>query len=171
MRGEEIVEKARKAKKDFGAHCPKKFAGAVVVEILRAALNDEGILTSPRDVFVRGVPVEIDLIVPYKGEQPCLGLLYEPNHVAVALEVKKSGLFGEHALTTIRSNVAWLREAGIRCAYVTFEERQSYRWKATTENLGVPCFTLAWHEKTDGPLQPTQDWEHLVAFLRELVAV
>ena len=171
MRGEEIVDKARKAKKDFGANCPKKFAGAVAIEILRAALNDEGIVTSPRDVFVRGVPVEVDLIVPYKDEKPFLGLLYEPKQVAVALEVKKSGSFGEGALDKIRFDFARLREAGIRCAYVTFEERQSYRWKATTENLGFPCFTLAWHKKTDGPLEPTQEWERLVGFLREVVAV
>lgn len=171
MRGEEIVEKARKAKHDFGANCPKKFAGAVVIEILRAALHDEGIITSPRDVFVRGIPVEVDLIVPYKGEKPFLGLLYEPKQVAVALEVKKSGVFGEHALNKIRFDFVQLHEAGIRCAYVAFEERQSYRWKATVENLDFPCFTLAWHKKMDGPLEPTQDWERLVAFLREIVTV
>lgn len=171
MRGEEIIEQARKAKRDFGTNCPKKFAGAVVIEILRSALHDEGIITSPRDVFVRGIPVEVDLIVPYKGEEPFLGLLYEPKQVAVALEVKKSGVFGEHALNKIRFDFAQLRESGIRCAYVTFEERQSYRWKATVENLGFPCFTLAWHKKTSESLEPTRDWESLVAFLQEIVAV
>lgn len=170
MRGEEIVDKARKAKKDFGVICPKKFAGAVAVEILRDTLSDEGIITSPRDVFVRGMPMEIDLIVPYKDEKPVLGLLYDPKQVAVALEVKKGGSFGEGVLDKIRFNFTQLSEAGINCAYVTFEERQSYRWKATTENLGFPCFTLAWHKKSDGPLDRTHDWERLVKFLRKLIA-
>lgn len=167
MRGKELVDKARKAKRDFGATCPKKFAGAAAIEILRSALNEEGIVTSPRDVFVRGLPMEVDLIVPFKDEDPVLGLLYEPKQVAVALEVKKSGTFGKSALDKIRLDFSQLSKAGIRCAYVTFEERQSYRWKATSDNLGFPCFTLAWHKNINSPLQPTQEWEHLVRFLRE----
>ncbi len=169
MRGEEIINKARKAKDDFGNVCPKKFAGSVAVEILRAALNDEGIFTSPRDVFVRGIPLEVDLIIPFKNQKPILGLLYEPKQVAVALEVKKSGTFGESALEKIRSDFAQLQEAGINCAYITFEERKNYRWRATNENLGFPCYTLAWHVKTDGPLELTQDWDRFVIFLRKVV--
>ena len=170
MHGEELVGRARKAKEDFGANCPKKFAGAAAIEILRAALSDKGIVTSRRDVFVRAVPVEVDLIVLHKEEKPFLDLLYEPHQVAVALEVKKSGAFGKETLDKIRRDFARLSATGVRCAYVTFEERQSYRWKATSVDLGFPCFTLAWHKKTNGPLEPTQDWEGLVAFLRHAVA-
>ena len=172
MRGREIVNKVRKAKEDFGPNCPKKFGGAAGVEILRAALHDEGIATSRRDVFVRGVPVEVDLIVPHRDAKPVMDLRYEPNQVAVVLEVKKSGIFGKAGLDNIRQSFAQLRAKGIRrCAYVTFEDRRTYKWKGTRENLGCPCFTLAWHKKTDGPLELTRDWERLVTFLRKATAV
>jgi hypothetical protein len=170
LRGEELVDKVRKAKKEFGPKCPKKFGGAAAIQILREALRGENIVASQRDVFVRDSPVEIDLIVPRAGERPSLDLLYEPNQVAVALEVKKSGVFGETALKKIRRDFAQLRKAGIHCAYVTFEDRKSYRWKATSKNLGAPCFTLAWHKDTDGPFKPTSDWERLVKFLRRAIA-
>jgi hypothetical protein len=171
MRGKDVVETARKVKKDFGPNCPKKFGGAASIEILRAALDEEGIGTSRRDVFIRGVPVELDLIVPRKDAKPWLELLFEPQQVAIALEVKKSGSFGEGTIDKIRADFAQLREVGVRSAYVTLEERGSYKWKATYENLGFPCFTLAWHKRTDGPLEPTEDWERLIGFLRKALAV
>jgi len=180
MRGEVLVDKVRKIKTDFGASLPResrksgklnKFGGAAAIQILREALGDEGIVTSQRDVFMRGVKAEVDLIVPHAGQKPFLDLLYEPNQVVAALEVKKSGIYREKALEKTRNDFARLKEAGIPCAYVTFEERRNFQRRATCENLGVPCFTLAWHKKADGPLEPTQDWEGLVKFLREAVDV
>ena len=75
-RGREIVERLRKAKSSFGDHYPKKFGGAAAIEILRAELSKEGILTSVRDVFVKGCSSEIDLLVPKKNATPWLALLY-----------------------------------------------------------------------------------------------
>src|SRR5208282_5371229 len=94
VRGKEIAESLRKAKIDFGVNYPKKFGGAAAIEILRAALSEEGIMTSRRDVFVKGFPWEIDLIVPQKKAAPWLDMVYEPREVSVALEVKKTGSFG-----------------------------------------------------------------------------
>ena len=170
MQGKHLVERVRKAKKDFGSNPPNKFGGAAAIEILRAALARKKILTSQRDVFVRGVPLEVDLIVPQVGERPSLHLVFTPGQVAVALEVKKGGTFGKPSLKKIRHDFAKLRRSGICCAYITFEERYSYRWKATEKNIGAPCFTLAWHKYTDGPLEPTGDWERFVAFLRKAIA-
>jgi hypothetical protein len=168
----DIVNKVRKAKEYFGPDCPKKFGGAAAVEILRAALNNEGIATSRRDVFVRGVSVEVDLIIPHSEEEPFMELLYDPHQVAVALEVKKAGIFGKAGLDSIRQNFDRLRAKGIRrCAYFTFEERRNYKWKGTPENLCCPCFTLAWQKNTDGPFEPTCDWKRFVTFLRKAIAV
>ncbi len=169
MNGDYIVKSTREAKAAFGVKC-SKFAGAVTVEILKAALANESIPTSPRDVFVRGIPVEIDLVVPRQGAKPALGLLYEPGQVAAALEIKNSGSFGESTLEKIRKDFAICQEAGIRYAYVTLEERRSYRWAASTELLGCHCFTLAWHKVTGGPIEPTEDWVGLVKFLRQCLA-
>jgi len=174
IRGQEIVQSARRAKEDFGPGYPKKFGGAVSIEILRAALREEGIKTSRRDVFIRGVPLEIDLIVPKENAAPApFELLYEPEHVGVALEVKKLGAFAERGRDKIRDDFARLREAGVNCAYVTFEDRENYRWRPTRETVGFPCFALAWHKTTNGPLDPTRDdegWEALVSFLRRASA-
>jgi hypothetical protein len=165
MTGLQLVERARQLKAAFGVKPPKKFSGAATIEILREALSAEGIPVSSRDVFIRGIPVEIDLLVLHKAATPFLGLLYEPQHVAVALEVKKTGTFGEDSLVKIKNDFGVLQKAGVPCAYVTFEERRGYRWAASNECLGFPCFTLAWHTRTEGPLEQTEGWEHLLAFL------
>jgi hypothetical protein len=176
-RGRKIVESLRKAKKRFGASCPcpKKFGGAAAVETLRAELKKEGIKTSRRDVFIKGFPSEIDLIVPRKKAKPLLlDLLYEPEKVSVALEVKKSGSFGKQGIVKIKNDFKGLRRLGVKCAYVTFEDRKNYRWRPTRDRLdGFRCFALAWHKKTDGPLEPTENsegWEALVKFLRNEIA-
>ena len=162
----------RQAKKDFGDGYPKKFGGAAAIEILRAALSEEGILTSRRDVFVKGFSSEIDLIVPNKNTAPWLELLYEPRDVIVALEVKKTGSYGEKGRDKIKDDFARLNKLEVKCAYVTFEDRENYKYRPTNEFLGFPCFALAWHKITDGPLVPTkngEDWEAFVRFLREAI--
>jgi hypothetical protein len=91
MTGEEIVRQARNASKGFQLKCTK-VSGAMAAELIKKVLADEGIPTSARDVFIRGIPLEIDLIVPRRGQKPSLGLLYEPQQVAAALEIKKDGI-------------------------------------------------------------------------------
>jgi hypothetical protein len=102
-----------------------------------------------------------------------LELLYEPREVAVALEVKKTGSYGEPGRDKIKEDFARLGNLGVKCAYVTFEDRESYCWRPTQEFLGFPCFALAWHKVSDGPLVPTKEeegWEAFVSFLRKAVA-
>ncbi len=169
MTGEEIVRQVRNASDAFEPTC-RKFAGAVTTELMKKFLADEGIAASARDVFIRGIAIEIDLIVPHRGQKPTLGLLYEPHQVAVALEIKKSGTFGKQSLRTIRKNFRQLSKHRVKCAYVTLEERKTYRHKATKENIGgFPCFTLAWHKGED-VLMETRDWDRLLAFLRRCVS-
>jgi hypothetical protein len=167
MTGQEIVMQARNASEQFGK-CGK-FCGAATVEIVKRGLAEEGIPTSARDVFIKGVPVEIDLLIPRRGAEPSLGgILYESPQVAVALEIKKSGPYGEKSLAAVRDNFKLLGAQGVSCAYVTLEERQSYRYKATPENLGVPwCFTLHWHQSELEPFAVTEDWGRFLTFLRE----
>ncbi len=167
MTGEEIVEKAW-AQCEFFGKCGK-FAGAATVEVMKQALKDEGIPTSGRDVFVRGLPMEIDLIVPCPGAAPLLnGLLYEPSQVACALEVKLSGLHSKEDVPSLARKFEQAKTLGVRCGYVTLGERQSYRDKATEENLRFPCFTLTWH--TARTLTDTGDWPRLLTFIRRCLS-
>jgi len=166
MTGKEIVRRARNASDGFEPAC-RKFAGAVTTELMKKFLTHEGIPTSTRDVFIQGIPLEIDLIVPRRGQKPTFGLLYEAQQVAAALEIKKSGTFGKQSLRTIRENFKQLRKHKVKCAYVTLEERKTYRHKATKKNIGgFPCFTLAWH-KGEEKLTETRHWEKLLTFLRQ----
>jgi hypothetical protein len=170
MTGLDLVERSRKVKAGFGTESPKKFAGAAAVEILREALATKDIPTSSRDVYVRGIEIEVDLVIPRRGAKPELGLVYKPEEVAMALEVKRSGCFGQASLKKVKNDFRQLRKAGIQCAYVTFEERRNYKWKATRGRLGgFHCFTLAWHKKTDGPLDQCNDWNRLVSCIQHLL--
>jgi len=166
MTAEEIVSNVRAAKAAFGAKC-KKFAGAVTVEILKTALAEEGIPTSARDVYIQGISLEIDLVIPKHGAIAPFGILYEPSQVAAALEVKNCGIFGEDSLEKVREGLNRCHSAGICCAYVTLEERRTYKYAASTECLGFPCFTLSWHKNSGGPIETTEDWPSLVDFLRK----
>jgi hypothetical protein len=164
MTGEEIVMKARNECARFGT-CGK-FAGAATVEIMKQALAEEGIATSVRDVFVQGLPFEVDLVVPRLGADPLLnGLLYQSMQVACALEIKLSGLHSKEDVPFLTRKFERAKTLGVHCAYVTFGERQSYRDKATEENLRSPCFTLTWH--TAKALTDTGDWPRLLAFVRQ----
>jgi len=163
MTGEEIVTQARDACEAFGK-CGK-FAGAATVEIVKQALADERLPTSVRDVFIKGLPVEWDLVVPLASAEPSLnGLTYEPAHVACALEIKLSGLHGQEDAPRIAYNFERAKALGVACAYLTLGERKSYRHRATEANLNFPIFTITWH--TANTLTDTGDWERLLTFLR-----
>ena len=142
-----------------------KFEGHLAVEILKQALADEGIASSARDVFVNGVPVEWDLLVPRIGASPSFnGLLYEPAQAKIAIEVKLSGVCGgAKTVDGVRKNFELAKAAGMRCAYVALCDRQHQA--ATTEKLGWPAFNLTWslgHERRED----SGDWPRLLEFLR-----
>ena len=137
---------------------------------MKQALAQEGLPTSARDVFIRGLPVEWDLMVPRPLAEPFLnGLIYEPAQVACALEIKLFGLHGQEDVPRMAQNFERAKSLGVSCAYVTLGERKSYRHKATAENLNFPIFTFTWH--TANTLTDTGDWERLVTFLRERISI
>lgn len=162
-----LVKKVRTAKREFWPKCGK-FSGAVAVEYIRRQLRTKGLEVSARDVFIRGVPIELDLIVPRKGTIPGLGLLYEPADVRAVLEVKNCGCFGEQAVKSVRTTFKQIRKLlpDVTCIYVTLEERPTYKCVVTDTDVGAPACTLAWHKDTDGPYWPTTDWRRLVSLLR-----
>jgi hypothetical protein len=173
-RGFGIVNRVQEAKEKFGPDYPKKFGGAYAIEILRDELDHEGgIETSGRDVYVRGVHSEIDLLVLRPNAKPLSNLLYEPHEVAVVLEVKKTGSFGKQGRDKIEADFKQFKTTGVKCAYVTFQEGRNYKWRPTEEIIGAPVFTLAWHDAWGGELKPAgvnENWEAFVQFLRKEIA-
>ena len=167
----ELLAGVQEDKEAFGVKC-NKLTGAVTVELLRSALLDLGVAVSPRDVFIRGVPIEVDLLLPTRDGILSHGLVYEPEDVLAAFEVKYTGSFGEKALTNIRRSFTRIRAANprIHCAYVTLAERKRYKWAATADNLGADAFTLFWHNGSSiaRRYDPTGDWSRLVDKLKSL---
>lgn len=88
--------------------------------------------------------MEIDLIIPKEGVMPSNGILYEPEDVLVAIEIKNQGSFGEKTQNRIRSNSERITKSNskIKCYYVTLTENNRYKWAITDANVGFPTYTL-----------------------------
>jgi len=153
-------------KKAFPKKGCKKFRGALTVEVIREHLEHEGFPVSARDVFIKGLPVEIDLLIPKGGIKPDHGILFKPEDVLVVFEIKFSGNYGEKARTRLKEHFEEITASHnyIRCAYVTVIERFTYKWKIDPEFLGpnFGVFTLNWRDAG-----PEQGWDKLLAWLRE----
>jgi hypothetical protein len=158
-----LLKSVNEARQAFGPKC-MKLAGSLTVEVIRAAFEQLGIAVSVRDVFIRGVPVEIDLLVPRPVATPKCGLIYEPLDVLAAFEVKNAGAF-PGTVEAVRKSFELIRSANPRiyCAYVTLAERKGYKWAATTENLGADVYTLFWHNGSikHRSYEKTSDWDRL----------
>lgn len=160
-----LHDRISKAKADFGIKCGK-YAGALTVELIKRALEERGITVSARDVFIKGIPIEIDLLIPKKDAIPEYGLLYQPEDVLAAIEIKNAGSFGDRTIATIKKNFLTINQhhAKIRCFYVTLTERKGFKWAISEQNIGYPAYTLFWHwgSGRNRKLESTGDWEKLI---------
>lgn len=150
------------AVEDFGDIKPRartKFTGAATVEALRRHLTQNGIPVSSRDVFIKGITVEIDLLVPKLGATSELDLVYKPHDVAALLEVKYSGIYGRDVVPNLRATFDKITDEyqHIQCAYVTMMEQRGFKYAATREILGYPAYTLHWWSGTREEAEQTGD--------------
>lgn len=147
-----------------------KFRGALTVELIRNSLHDMHMPVSARDVFIRAIPLEIDLLILKRGAVPDFNLLYRPGDVAAALEVKYRGPFGERAFSGTKANFERIGRIGshIECIYVTVRENRGYKWAINSQNLGFPAFTLFLDQASD--CTPTGEWQKLIAHITRVVA-
>jgi hypothetical protein len=171
----EHVLRARveEARLDLGCPVCKKYCGAVTTELLKVALQLHGIETSPRDVFIENVPVELDLLIPRRGAPPRHGILYRAEDVLMAFEVKYHGSFGERTIEKTNKDFQLVsaKNAQIRCAYVTLLERRTYKWRVTKENLGFPAYTLFWYRgssESSRQYEASGDFDALLNEIREV---
>ena len=160
-----LLKYIEEAKKNFGATC-LKYSGAITVEFIRLCLLEHGLNISPRDVFIKGVPIEIDLLVLREGTIPEHGILYCPEDVLVALEIKNHGAFGVKTVNRIRNNFITIQKYNkkILCFYVTLLERKNYKWAINEETFGFSAYTLFWHYGSgkNYKVESTGDWERLI---------
>jgi hypothetical protein len=147
MDEQQLLSAVTAATAEFGATC-KKYAGAITTELLKQALERHEIPTSPRDVFIEHVPVEIDFLIAKSGVTPRHRLLYRAQDVLMVFEVKKAGSFGQATSenTGAAFQLVCARNPKIECAYVTLTERRGYKWAVTEEDLGYPVYSFFWYE-------------------------
>lgn len=167
-----ILNEVNLAKDTFGIKCTK-YLGAITVEVIKEAIRANGINSSPRDVFIRGIPIEIDLLIPQPGIAPYHYLLYEPDNVMVAFEVKNRGSFSEEMINRIRQNFIKINDLNpeTNCFYVTLVEREVYKWAISEENLGFPSYTLFRYSgsKKNRKYRSTGDWDRLISDLLKIM--
>jgi len=166
-----LLRRVERARKELGPKS-RKFTGAITVALLREALQDHGIPVSQRDVFIQRVAREIDLLIPKPGAAPSHGILYAPEDVLIALEIKNLGSFGPGTLQAIRDTFSRIQSVDkrIRCFYVSLTERKGYKGAITEENLGHPAYTLSWHYGSGKNMryESTGDWQRLLKDMKRL---
>jgi len=172
MLEQDLFSLLKQGKQSLGVQS-KKFTGALVVEILRHALEECRIKVSRPNVYFKGLSSEVDLLIPRRGANVEFEILYSPADVLAVLEIKTSGLFSKEESPHISQvfSAVQLINPSIFCAYVTMSERQSYKYKATEETLGFPVYTLAWHHgpDEDREYKTTGDFARLVRDLINII--
>ncbi len=166
MDDKQLLDALITAKDAFGVKCSKHY-GAVAVECIRSAFIEQGLSPSSRDVFIKKVPVEVDLIIPRRDAAPDYGMVYSAQDVFVAFEIKASGAYGEATRkhTGRAFQLISRQNPQTRCAYVAVAERANYRWAVGEENLGFPAYTLFFHKGSPKELddyESTGDWQRLM---------
>ena len=165
MNDTEILKAINQAKESFGLKCAK-YCGALTTEIIRQVLKNSGVRVSARDVFIRGLPMEIDLLIYKEGVIPENGILFEPDDVLATIEVKNAGSFGDKTIQTLKNNSDAIRKANgrIKCCYITLSERKGYKWAISDGNSACETYTLFWYSGSGAKRNdlPTGDWNRFL---------
>ena len=146
-----------------------KYVGALMMETIRQALQKNGIPVSTRDVFIKEIPIEFDLVIPRHGApEPIHGILYEPEDVVAVLEIKASGLCdynSKNRIEACREKV--LKEnSKIFFGYVTLSENQKFHEKNFHEDeWAYPLFWWRGKDKYDS----TGSWQKLLNELHKCI--
>jgi hypothetical protein len=167
MEEDDIFQEVEKAKRSFGIVC-NKFSGALTVEVIRKRLEGHGFCVSSRDVFIKGVNSELDLLIVKKSAVPRQDIIYEPSDVVCALEIKNHGAFGEKTTIDIKKSFGEVKSKNpdILCCYITLLERETYKNKVTPEKLGYPAYTMFYYKGKNR--WATGDWEKFLVGLKTL---
>jgi len=141
------------------------------MEIIRQQLIREGLPVSARDVFIKGNPAELDLLIHRPSAKPEYGIVFDPEDVAVVLEIKNSGVYDKDSAASIAKRFHSLQTLNLRiqCVYLTICENQKFKAHITTESLGFQAFTLCWVNSTRTQVTKANDWKMIVDHIRQAV--
>lgn len=155
----------------------KKFTGAITIELLKKELIKRGFNVSDRDVYIKGSKSEFDLLILKEKERSKENLLYDPDQVVAAFEIKFSGTYSIGDINNIKETFNLLKRINpkIKCVYLTVSELGS-RYKYYHEERSLGDFNCYLFERdTDlekavkkNNLKCTGDWNKLIKFLNEL---
>ena len=149
-----------------------KSVGVVTTPVIRQHLMAHGFSVSERDVFIRGLPLEIDLLVTTPNAKPAHGVIYDPSDVLVALEIERSGASSTTAahMKDACLSICGLVGAVVPCAYVTLQERTGHKHHPK-ECDEFQVFCLFWHTGERDRSKPniSEDWGRLLDWLGDIV--
>jgi|SRR3989344_107977 len=150
----------------MGCSC-NKFKGAATVQVLRKYLSSKGFNVSDRDVYIKGVPNELDLLVLRKNVNNSL-IIYNPEDVIFVFEIKYGGTT-DLGTILIKYHRIIEKNNKINCAYVTILEQQSWTNRFTKETIGFDYFVFYTYRSTARPKPEVNmgGWEKLLKYLKE----
>ena len=162
-----ILREINDALRRFGEVRPRlrtKLTGAVAAEVVREHLVRDGFPVSLRDVFIRGVTSELDLVLPAVDAKSDCNLVYDPQDVRAVLEIKYSGVYNRQVIPRLREcfDSVTSRCPGVFCACVVIHEREGFRFAANSADLGYPVYTLHWWSGARANARDTGEWTKLV---------
>ncbi len=175
MRSKKIYDEILEATNQvYGELLPgrrRKATGALAVEVIRKHLLKAKIPISPRDVYIKGNPTEIDILVPRPGVRPYLGVIYNPEDVIAVLEIKYSGVYSQDSSRNIADTFRALKALNqhMKCVYLTVCENKDLSYRVTSKKLGFQAFTLCWVNSTRTNVKPADEWQAVVDYLGALL--
>lgn len=143
----------------------RQFSGAAMVHIVKDLLKEYELYTSDKDVFIKGIPIEIDLLIVKKDSKPLYGILWNADDVLFALEIKKSGVIEINNSYKINADFNRIKSLypHIKLLYITLSEsRNNIRELNKADNV----YTL--FLKRNGKYSSTGDYDKLINYLKEL---
>jgi len=160
----ELLKNLKSAEKSLKFN-DRQFSGAVCVNLLREILKENGLFTSEKDVFIKDIPIEVDLLIVKPNSKPLFNILWNPEDVIAAFEVKKSGTFTEDGTIKTNSDFSRIRSyhPHIKLFFISISE---IRNKIASIERSDDSFTF--FLRRNGKYSETGDYERFLSVMKTL---
>jgi len=160
----DLLNSLKIAEKQLGFDS-RQFSGAVVVNLIKKVVSELGFSTSEKDVFIRGIPIEIDFLIVKPRTFPDYGILWKAEDVIAAFEMKKSGIISREGRIKVNSDFHRIKNyyPDIRLFYVTFSETRD-----KLEDIQRSDDSFTFFIRRNGKFSVTGDFERFIKIIRQL---